>query len=322
MAYEYNFTYNFKNCSRITCNIIRIFIDDGQCGQSAPWRHLLEPPCSDWVFYLLPGGSRREQLSGVGVRVLGEEGGWACFEYIEHSSSQNCSYLLHLTLLCHSCLLRPGDLRTEKAWFRTYGWNPHLCVSSHTQRCWHARLQQLARLNILVFIRFKVLLCVGVQCWWLSKEFKSEYAPLPPPSPQPSLNVSDPGATCFLNNRKEGFFLPVLIRVHYKCIGMDLHILGCQLRAICQKLFSFFSRTTVYDVASGVSISNGGLTRSTVSVHYLHRVLDEEEEMLKIVCTHGCMVGSAPWLTKGRRGQRIEYRTRNSEAFRSITRIG
>ena len=43
---------------------------------------------------------------------------------------------------------------------------------------------------------------------------------------------------------------------------------------------SFFAHYEFFGGATcGVSVWNGGLTESTASVHYLHRVLDYEEEM-------------------------------------------
>ena len=55
-------------------------------------------------------------------------------------------------------------------------------------------------------------------------------------------------------------------------------ILDCQLRAMREKLFFFSFFSAYYGLFGGatcnVSVWNGGLTESTASVRYLHRVLD------------------------------------------------
>ena len=56
-------------------------------------------------------------------------------------------------------------------------------------------------------------------------------------------------------------------------------ILDCQLRAMRVKapvfLLLFFAYYGLFGRATcGVSVWNGGLTESTASVHYLHRVFD------------------------------------------------
>ena len=57
-------------------------------------------------------------------------------------------------------------------------------------------------------------------------------------------------------------------------------ILECQLRAMHEKHVCFFSSSffAYYGLfggaTCGVSVWNGGLTESTASVHYLHRILD------------------------------------------------
>ena len=62
-----------------------------------------------------------------------------------------------------------------------------------------------------------------------------------------------------------------------------IYILECQLLVTREKHFlfsSFFAHYEFFGGATcGVSVWNGGLTESTASVHYLHRVLDYEEEM-------------------------------------------
>ena len=54
------------------------------------------------------------------------------------------------------------------------------------------------------------------------------------------------------------------------------YILDCQPRAMHKKhFFFFFAYYGLFGVAiCGVFVWNGGLTESTASVHYLHRVLD------------------------------------------------
>ena len=55
-------------------------------------------------------------------------------------------------------------------------------------------------------------------------------------------------------------------------------ILDCQMRAMLEKHFSFsflFAYYSLFGGATcGVFVWNGGLTESTASIHYLHRVLD------------------------------------------------
>ena len=69
---------------------------------------------------------------------------------------------------------------------------------------------------------------------------------------------------------------------------MDLYYTGLpDARYALETLFFFFCffsfSSAYYGLFGGatcsVSVWNGGLTESTASVHYLHRVLDKEEEM-------------------------------------------
>ena len=66
----------------------------------------------------------------------------------------------------------------------------------------------------------------------------------------------------------------------YIYIDTEIYILDCQLCAMREKHFVFFfSFFFAYyglfgGATCGVSVWNGGLTESTASVHYLHRVPD------------------------------------------------
>ena len=62
--------------------------------------------------------------------------------------------------------------------------------------------------------------------------------------------------------------------------GMDLDCTGqSNVRYVLETLFFFFFFLSTYyglfgEATCGVSVWNGGLTESTASVHYLHRVLE------------------------------------------------
>ena len=81
--------------------------------------------------------------------------------------------------------------------------------------------------------------------------------------------------------------------------------------------FAHYGR--VGGATSCVSVWNGGRTESTVSVHYLHRVLDYEEMLKKSSVASAASSVALHGLPKADHlGQRIEYKTRNSEADFSV----